>query len=126
MAKNKNNVYFLLLALALAFILMPVLTQAVSAADQLKRLHITVEDDETGHKVTAECLITAMPRDEDEVGGTVRKETNSGGEATVTLDKDATSARISCSSAAGATGGSTGDKTVPLRENGTTHVTIVV
>jgi hypothetical protein len=115
MTKNKNNVYFLLLALALAFVLMPVLTQSVSAAEQTKTLHITVVDDETGRKVAGECFIITDART------TTRKDTNAGGEASVTVDKDATSATITCNTAAGS-----GATRVTLREDGTTNATVVV
>jgi hypothetical protein len=116
MTKNKNNVYFLLLALALAFILMPVLIQSVSAAEQTKTLSIQLVDDETGRKVTGEC--TVIPN----TGNSTFKQTNAGGQTTVTVDKDATSVDIGCNTAAG-DGGELG---VPLKENGVTRVTIVV
>jgi hypothetical protein len=99
------------LALALAL----VVPQSVLGAEQLKRLHIQLVDDETGQKVAGECAISTN------VGTFTFYETNAGGTALVTLDADARRAFIDCSTGAGF-----GSASVRLRENGTTRVTIVV
>jgi hypothetical protein len=112
---TKNNVYFLLLALALALTVIPVLTQSAFAAEQTKTLRIQLVDDETGRKVAGECEVFTDTGDSDFVS------TNSGGQGTVTLDKDATSATLECTTGAGR-----GSQTVTLKESGVTRTTVVV
>jgi hypothetical protein len=116
MTKKKNNVYFLLLALALAFILMPVLTQSVSAAPQTKTLRYQVVDAETDENVAgAGCLVTT------DDGDSIFAETNRSGQATVRVSKNATSADIDCVTDAGSA-----IATVPLKESGVTRATVFV
>lgn len=92
------------------------LPSAVEAAHRLKTLHVTVIDTETGSKVTGECFIST------DVDTGTFYETNAGGEESVTLDSAATSAFVSCNTAAG----SSDTIEVALREHGVTHVDVFV
>jgi hypothetical protein len=85
------------------------------AAEQTKTLHIRVIDQETGKKVAGECNVST------DVGTFSFIETNAGGQASVTLGADATTASIFCGTGAGS-----GSTSVTLRENGATNATVFV
>lgn len=87
------------------------------AVAQTKTIHLTVIDGETGNKVAGECLVFVSPPP-----NFTFSETNSGGQASVTVAHTATDGNVFCDTAAG--DGSSGP--FPIDENGVTHVTVTV